>query len=399
MVNHSPPSHRAPRSSSQKVAVKGSSFALHWSAQRSVIAVAMAAVMAGCGAAPESTPTPTDASPAAAGTSTGPSAEAPAITGLGEFPEFPDGPLPDDVAALLQAVLDTAIEQGGFRGATAAVVVAGTGSWSGAAGVGREGNPLTPDTPLLTASTGKTVTAAQVLRLVEEEKLGLDDPAADHLPSDIAFADTNDATIREVLGMRSGIPEPPNYIANVDNGYTVAELLNHTRQPSFSAGSEFEYVNMNYILLGSIVEQVTERPFWEALHSGVLDRPGLDGLAYGEKSALAADGWKIEATSASLARWGYELYGGFVLSDESLAQMTDFPDGFYGLGTINFSSFAEYLTPAIGHGGFEPSNAVKLVAFPEQGVVIAVQANANTGDGIDAVAGALKDAILRETSQ
>ena len=219
---------------------------------------------------------------------------------------------------------------------------------------------------------GKTVTAAQVLRLVEKGKLGLDDPAADHLPPELAFFDANGATIRDVLGMRSGIPDPPGYEALVDSGSTPAELLKKTFGPLFPAGSEISYANINYILLGTIIEHVTGRSLWEALRSGVLDRPGLDGLVYTVKDALAADGWGIESDPASLARWGYELYGGFVLSDASLRQMTDFQGDWYGLGAIDFSQGTPAIIdgfgiPAIGHGGVEPSHAVMLVAFPRDG--------------------------------
>ena len=49
-------------------------------------------------------------------------------------------------------------------------------------GRGPQGDALTSDSRLHTASVGKTVTAAQILRLVEDGKLGLDDPAADHFP-------------------------------------------------------------------------------------------------------------------------------------------------------------------------------------------------------------------------
>ena len=41
--------------------------------------------------------------------------------------------------------------------------------------------------------------------MVEAGELGLDDPAADHLPPDLDF-DTNGATIRQLLGHRSGSP-------------------------------------------------------------------------------------------------------------------------------------------------------------------------------------------------
>jgi hypothetical protein len=117
---------------------------------------------------------------------------------------------------------------------------------------------------------------------------------------------------------------------------------------------------------------------------------------YGIKDALAADGERIESDAAKLARWGYELYGGFVLSDASLRQMTDFQGDWYGLGAIDFSRGTPAIIdgfgiPAIGHGGLEPSNAVMLVAFPETDVVVAVQA-IGTLDQVATIVGALRDA-------
>jgi D-alanyl-D-alanine carboxypeptidase len=318
---------------------------------------------------------------------------------LEDFPEFPEATLSETVAASLQAVLDGAVEQGTIPGVTAAVIVGDSGSWSGAAGVDAEGGPLTPDTRLLTASSGKTVTAAQVLRLADEGKLGLDDPATEHFPPDIAFYDANGATIRDVLGMRSGIPDPPGYEALVDSGTTTAELLEKIPGPLFPAGSRIAYANINYVLLGMIIEQVTARPLWEALRSGVLDRPGLEGLVYLQKDALAADGWRIESDPASLARWGYDLYGGFVLSDAALGQMTDFQGDWYGLGAIDLSQGTPaipggYGVPAIGHGGLsqEPSQAVMLVAFPETDVVVAVQVRVESTPRAATLAGDLRNA-------
>jgi CubicO group peptidase (beta-lactamase class C family) len=368
---------------------------MHPSARQTVMA-ATAALLVGCGASPESPPAPEPTSTVEAGTPA-PSAQPSPAAELGDFPEFPEGRLAEPVADSLQAVLDGAVEQGTFRGITAAVIVADSGSWSGATGVDLEGNPLTPDARLQIASVGKTVTAAEVLRLVEEGRLGLDDPAADHLPPELAFFDVNGATIREVLGMRSGIPDPPGYEALVDSGSTPAELLRKTFGPLFPAGSGISYANINYILLGAIIEHVTARTLWETLRSDVLDHPALDGLVYGVKDALAADGWRIESDAATLARWGYELYGGFVLSDASLGQMTDFRGDWYGLGAIDFSQgtpaiVGGYGIPAIGHGGVGPPIAVMLVAFPQTGVVVAVQAPIGTIPQVATVVGALREA-------
>jgi CubicO group peptidase (beta-lactamase class C family) len=364
------------------------------SAFRIVMAIAMVTVIAGCGA---STGSPRKAAEASKvdEAAIDPSPETFSMAGLGDFPEFPAGPLPGSITAELQKVVDDAV-QGTVSGLTAAVIVADVGSWSGAAGDDRKGERLTPDTRLPTASSSKSVTAAQVLRLVDQGELGLDDPAADHLPPDTAFADTNGATIRDVIGMRSGIPDPPNYIADVDSGATVAELLKHTLEPSFPAGSEIEYANINFVLLGKMIEHITGRPFAGALETGVLSSQSLDGLVYGEKSALAADGWKVRTTAASLARWGYELYGGFVVSDHSLDEMTDFRGDWYGLGTIDFGngteSIAGFDIPAVGHGGAGTSIVVLLVAFPEEEVVVAVQANAYSLGALGPLVAALREA-------
>jgi D-alanyl-D-alanine carboxypeptidase len=301
------------------------------------------------------------------------------------------------VADSLQAVLDGAVEDSTVLGVTAAVIVAGSGSWSGASGVDGEGMPLTPDSRLLTASVGKTVTAAEVLRLVDEGTLRLDEPITDHLaPRAAAAFDANGATIRDVLGMRSGILDPPGYVELVDAGITPVELLQELSGPSSAAGSQIAYANINYVLLGMVIEHVTDRPLWNVLRSGVLDRVGVDGLVYPRKDALAADGWQIETDPASLARWGYDLYGGFVLSEASLRQMTDFRGDWYGLGTIDFAvspTPGGYDTLAIGHGGLEGSLAVVLVAFPESGVVISVQTAFGDLELVHSIARALRDAI------
>src|SRR5207342_3312285 len=102
--------------------------------------------------------------PATAPPSTTPDAglEAPRTFVLGGFPEFPGGPLPESIAARLQAVLDEAIRKGTFTGVTAAVIIADHGSWTGAAGSmqGVEDVPLTPDSRLPTHSAAKNIVAA-----------------------------------------------------------------------------------------------------------------------------------------------------------------------------------------------------------------------------------------------
>jgi CubicO group peptidase (beta-lactamase class C family) len=296
---------------------------------------------------------------------------------LGDFPPFADRQLPASTAGALQGALDATVEEGTFTGVTAAVIVADRGRWTGAAGAA-DGIPLTPDSRSPTHSSGKTIVAAQVLRLVEDGKLGLDEQASDHLPPELRFFDANGATIRQALGMRSGIPG-----LNEDDGYypaelasTAVEVFRKLPEPEVAPGGDPDYASTNYILLGTIIEHVTGRPLAEVLRSDVLSNPALGGFVYTVDDAMASDGWGVQTTPGSLARWGYELYGGFILSDASLREMTDFDGQWYGLGVMDFSG--EYGTLAVGHEG-ESSvttccSLIRLVALPEEGVVISVQA-------------------------
>jgi D-alanyl-D-alanine carboxypeptidase len=355
---------------------KVGSARFQWSRGKRGLLTVLTSVLALVGAACGGT-----SSPPSAGTSPGATdSGAPHAYALGSLPEFPPESLPEPTAAELQARLDAAVEKGRFTGVTAAVIVADQGSWAGAAG-STEGVPLTPDSRLPTHSAGKNIVAAQVLRLAEEGTLGLDDLAADHLPAEMGFFDANGATVRQVLGMRSGIPDLNEYQGDgyypAEQASTAVKVFRKLPEPRVRPGTRIHYASTNYVLLGTIIERASGRPLFEALRSDVLDHSGLEGFEYTVKDALAADGWGVETTSSSLARWGYELYGGFVLSDASLREMTDFKGKWYGLGVMDFS--ADYGTFAVGHDGTSSAttccSAIRLVALPEEGMVIAVQAN------------------------
>ena len=63
----------------------------------------------------------------------------------------------------------------------------------------------TPETVFQSGSVGKQFTAMAVMMLVEEGKLGLDDPLAKHFPG--APASWKGITVRHLLTHTSGIPD------------------------------------------------------------------------------------------------------------------------------------------------------------------------------------------------
>jgi D-alanyl-D-alanine carboxypeptidase len=365
---------------------------------RAGLATTILVLIAGCATWTDEGPESAEATPtASAETSTTAADLVPAVsTGLGNFPAFPEAHLPDSIAASLQGVLDRAVADDIVRGATAAIIVAGSGNWAGAAGLDQQGDAVTAESALLTASVGKTVTAAQILRLVDGGKLRLDDRAAGHFPSGLSAFDANDATVRDLLGMRSGLKDPASFFALVERHATLAELADRVPHPFAPAGTTIHYANINFILLGAIIEQVTGRSLSQTTRTGVLAHPELGGLRYsGAKDALAGDGWDVVADPATLARWGYELYGGSVISDASLREMTDYDGEWYGLGAIDFThpDAGTFDTPVVGHGGSEESHFVRLVAFLRTGLVVSVQANAEDFGEVEYVVEQLREVV------
>jgi D-alanyl-D-alanine carboxypeptidase len=351
---------------------------------------------------------------------------------LGAFPRLPTTELPIDAAASLQAIVDGAVDTLDAPGVAAAVIVADRGTWAGAAGTADGTAPLDQTAQFAIGSVTKTITATQVLQLVESGTIDLDRPIAEYLgDNDLA---TNGATVRQVLGMRSGIGDPQvsptTCLSDLAASISLANLRTvPLGPPYFEPGTAFRYTSSNYDFAAIMIEEVTGSTLGSVLRSGVLSAPGLQRLIYQDaerptpplaapfvvgsgsvpgpiellevgggyqparclaSSAGPAGGMASDAIT--LARWGYLLYGGWVLGDEALAQMADHEDGYYGLAAIDYGSV--FGGPALGHGGTVPGYTAQLLAFPGEGLAVAVLMNTNGDeDDLASVAGQLRAAL------
>jgi D-alanyl-D-alanine carboxypeptidase len=220
--------------------------------------IALVVVLAGCApATPNASETTASVGPSAASVvSASPSGAADGFP-IEAFADISEGPVSADTAAELQAVLDDAAGGVGIS----AVVMSADGTWSGATGSADGVRDVTVDDQFSIASTTKAIVAAQVMQMVEAGEIGLDDPVAEHLPPHVDF-DTNGATIRELLGMHSGIPEhgldaghrleleeitPALLRLDARRAWTPGELLDEVSAERTPAGERFEYVGTNYL--------------------------------------------------------------------------------------------------------------------------------------------------------
>ncbi len=334
---------------------------------------------------------------------------------LGHFPNVPTGSFSQSTRGALQAVLNAAIDPGGLPGITATVLAADGEAWSGAASTADGVHPVEVRSQFSIASLTKTVIAAEVMRLSEKGLLRLSDPVSEHLPSNFHF-DTNGATVENLLHMESGIPDPTWFgpsgaKADPLRVWTPQEVLATVPAYRSIPGDHFVYEDANYMLLGLVIEATTGTSVAAALRSDVLADPRFASMVYQPaerpKGPLAlpflggqarpnilevGGGYlptKAEASyangsgcmasdSGALALWGYLLFGGQLVSEKSLLAMTDFGNGFYGLGVYDQTKHGAWrgADQAIGNGGWEDGGYSSVLAvLPNEGIVISVMTN------------------------
>ncbi|MFD6159933.1 serine hydrolase domain-containing protein [Nocardia sp. NPDC060256] len=143
--------------------------------------------------------------------------------------------------------------------------------------------PIPTDRPehVRIGSITKTFTAAIALQLVAEHRIDLDQPIDTYLPGLLTGdgVDGRTITVRQILGHRSGLPEPAESPATNEHTaaqdgrtYTPAqEIALALQQPAqFAPGTRFQYANTNYIVAGMLIEAVTGHGYADELRNRIL---------------------------------------------------------------------------------------------------------------------------------
>jgi CubicO group peptidase (beta-lactamase class C family) len=118
--------------------------------------------------------------------------------------------------------------------------------------------PATDSTPFAVGSVSKQFTAAAIVLLSQQGRLGLDDPITRYLPEGKAV--WRGVTIRHLLTHTGGIPQDTTVDTSRD--YSDSELVRSAAQPlEFEPGKLESYSSTGYALLGVIINRVTGG-FW-----------------------------------------------------------------------------------------------------------------------------------------
>lgn len=150
-----------------------------------------------------------------------------------------------------------------------------------------DGDPVTADTKYRIASISKLVTAIGVWQLIEQGLLDPEDDVSRHLGFILrnpAYPDTP-ITVKMLLSHTSSIRDggiPGSY--NIPFGHPISEFFTEGAAhynprgwapPGEAPGAYFAYCNMNYCLLGTIIENVSGERFDRYMRNHIFSPMGL----------------------------------------------------------------------------------------------------------------------------
>lgn len=265
-----------------------------------------------------------------------------------------------DVGRMHQVVRASA-EQDAFAGA---VLVARDGEILLDRGYGmanREWNIAnTGDTKFRLASVSKQFTAVAVMILHERGLIDLDAPVKTYLPD--APAAWDKVTTRRLLNHTAGLPDFTrlnDYEAQKTQATTVEALIARFRDRplEFQPGEKFAYSNSGYVVLTSVIEKVSGRPYADFISETLFQPLGMADSGYDSPAVILpgrasgytpADDGVVNAdyvdmsvpqgagglysTTRDLLKWERALFGGRVLQLSSLSELTTPGRNDYALG-------------------------------------------------------------------
>lgn len=159
--------------------------------------------------------------------------------------------------------------------------------------------PMTTDTVFDMASITKPVaTASSIMLLIERGKLSLSDKVSSLIP-EFAVNDKQDITIRDLLIHHSGLLAD-NAIADYDNGPAEALQKIYALKLLNPVGTKFVYSDVNFILLGDIVQRVSGRSVHEFSQQEIYAPLGMRDTGFVPRDELKA---RAAPTEQREGRW------------------------------------------------------------------------------------------------
>ena len=248
-------------------------------------------------------------------------------------------------------------------------------------------------------SITKTFTTVLVLKASEEEKLDLNQTIDKWFPR---IKNSNRITVRALLNHRSGIhnfTNDPDYLTWNTQPKAEKEMVEIIEKggSDFQPDSKAEYSNSNFVLLTYILEKVFNESYSDLLQEYIVKPIGLTNtyifgkIITGDKECKSykfVGSWKeeietdftvplgagaITSTPTDLTKFADALFGGKLLTNESLEIMKTIKDG-YGIGLFQIP-FGKSIGYGHTHTGRIDGFSSVYFHFPDDKISYALTSN------------------------
>ena len=275
---------------------------------------------------------------------------------------------------------------------------------------------IKPDMIFRLGSITKQFTAVAILQLAAQGKLSLQDDIKKYMP-DLPFTET--ITVEHLLHHTSGIKsytDKPDFFSNLRIDKSPMEVVNLTSKDSleFKPGSQWDYNNTGYVMLGYIIEKVSGQTYEDYVQQYLFKPAGMTNSYYGSEKRIILNRVKgygkagtnflnseyismtlpyaagsLLSTVEDLWKWNKALYSYQLIKKEWLDKaLTPYtlPDGKstnYGYG-LSFANVQGIKT--IEHGGGIPGFSTDAVYLPKEEVFVAMFSNCECKSASDPTA-------------
>ncbi len=224
----------------------------------------------------------------------------------------------------LNRVFDSSCAALQIQGASASIIIPNKGVWKRAYGFSHTATPINTDMLFSIGSNTKTFTAATILKLQEQGKLHINDTIGRWFIHPFI---NKKITIKQLLNHTSGVgfyDSSATFQSAISNNYqkiwTDAEFYQFLVPAHFAPGTDWEYSNTNYVLLGFIINKVTGKPVKDVMREYIFNPAGLTKTFY----------FPFESAQGTLPHfWSSAVSGNF----EDITSVHNYsPNAYHSLG-------------------------------------------------------------------
>ncbi|WP_426449272.1 serine hydrolase domain-containing protein [Paenibacillus sp. S-38] len=250
--------------------------------------------------------------------------------------------------AKIDNLMDTAMTRLRIPGASLGIVVKGDQLiyQKGYGIAGPENNPVTPQTSFVIGSVSKSFTAMAIMQLVDQGKIDLESPVQNYLPwFQVADAEASQKiAVKHLLHQTSGLSTYDGQASLTKGNKPIEQHIRELSRTQLTepVGTVFQYSNLNYDILGGIIEAVSGMTYAEYIEKNIFRPLSMD------HSSASPQG------SSNLAS-GYQPVFGFMLPTKQLNHEGTVPSGYL---ISSAEDMSKYLIAQMNHGRFQNKTIV-----------------------------------------